>query len=186
MDDHVAGHYRLDDPIGSGGMAEVWRATDTRSGAIVAVKRLHPGIASEAAARARFRREVEAARAITHPAAIRVLDADPDAAVPWLAMEHVDGGSLADRLRAGPLEPREALAIGAGVAGALAALHRAGIVHRDVTPSNILLPAGGGARLADFGIARPAAGPLSDDVTMTGDLVGRCGSSPRRCWPVAQ
>ena len=171
MDERVAGRYRLEKPIGSGGMAEVWRATDTRSGAVVAVKRLHPGVARDETARARFRREVDASRAITHPAAVGVLDADPDADVPWLAMEHVEGGSLADALKDGPLEPRAVLSIASDAASALAALHAAGIVHRDVTPSNILLT-DRGSRLADFGIARTWDGSALDDVTITGDLVG--------------
>src|SRR5690242_9676748 len=111
MDELIAGKYRLDDPIGSGGMAEVWRSTDTRSGTTVAVKRLHPGLAGDPTTRARFRREVDAARSITHPGAVRVLDADPDADVPWLAMEHVHGGSLADRLRDGAVDPGVALRI---------------------------------------------------------------------------
>jgi hypothetical protein len=88
-------------------------------------------------------------------------------------MEHVAGGSLADRLQAGDeLPPGDGARIGADVAGALTALHAAGIVHRDVTPSNILLPSEGGARLADFGIARTWDGSALEDVTLTGDLVG--------------
>ena len=173
MDDIIAGRYRLEDRVGSGGMAEVWRATDTRTGATVAVKRLHPGVAEDPAARARFRREIDAARAVSHPAAVRVLDAGIDDDSPWLVMEHVAGGSLAERLAAGiELAPGDAARIGADVAGALSALHAAGIVHRDVTPSNILLPTGGGGLLADFGIARTWDGSAPEDVTLTGDLVG--------------
>jgi eukaryotic-like serine/threonine-protein kinase len=173
MDDIVGGRYRLEDRIGSGGMAEVWRAVDSRTGSTVAVKRLHPGVAADAAARARFRREIEAARAVTHPAAVQVLDAGTDDDSPWLVMEHVTGGSLADRLLPGvELPVGDAARIGADVAGALAALHAAGLVHRDVTPSNILLPLDGGARLGDFGIARTWDGSAAEDVTATGDLVG--------------
>ena len=173
MHDDIAGRYRLEERIGSGGMAEVWRAVDARTGTTVAVKRLHPGLATDPDARARFRREIEAARSVAHPAAVRVLDANPDDEAPWLVMEHVAGGSLADRLGAGVAMPtRDAAHIGADVAAALAALHAAGIVHRDVTPSNILLPPEGGARLADFGIARTWDGSALEDVTLTGDLVG--------------
>lgn len=173
MENEVAGRYRLEERIGSGGMAEVWRAVDTRTGATVAVKRLHPGVAGDATARARFRREIEAARAVSHPAAVRVLDAGTDDDAPWLVMDHVAGGSLADRLQAGvELPPGDVARIGADVAGALSALHAAGIVHRDITPSNVLLPPDGGARLGDFGIARTWDGSAVEDVTLTGDLVG--------------
>jgi hypothetical protein len=173
MDEIVGGRYRLETRIGSGGMAQVWRAVDTRTGSTVAVKRLHPGVSADPAARARFGREIEAARAVTHPAAVRILDAGIDDESPWLVMEHVAGGSLADRLQAGVELPlADAARIGVDVAGALSALHAAGLVHRDVTPSNILLPLDGGARLGDFGIARAWDGSAVEDVTRTGDLVG--------------
>ena len=172
MHDLVGGRYRLDEHIGNGGMAEVWRATDSRTGETVAVKRLHPRLAHDPTSRARFAREVEAARAVDHPSAVRVLDAGDGDDGGWLAMDYLAGGSLSDRLRAGPMPAASVTTIGADIAGALAAVHAAGLVHRDVKPSNILLDEDGGARLGDFGIARGDAIDGLEDVTATGDVVG--------------
>ena len=150
----------------------MWRATDLRTGATVALKRLHPQIAADGTSRARFLREIDAARAVDHASVVRVLDSgdEPDGA--WLVMDHLPGGSLSDRLLAGPLPAAAVAAIGADVARALAAVHAVGLVHRDVKPSNILFDASGAARLADFGIARAGGVTGVDDVTATGDLVG--------------
>ncbi|HEX5828035.1 MAG TPA: serine/threonine-protein kinase [Candidatus Limnocylindrales bacterium] len=171
MQEIVGGRYRLETRVGTGGMADVWQATDRRTGARVAVKRLHPRLLADPAARGRLEREIAAARAVTHPRLVPLLDAHVGEDDAWLTMPFVAGGTLADRLRAGRLDERDAAAIGADVADGLAALHRAGIVHRDVTPANILLDGDGRALLGDLGIARPAEDPL-DGVTATGDLVG--------------
>ena len=101
-DDIVGGRYRLEEQIGNGGMAEVWRATDSRTGETVAVKRLHPRLAARSDGARPVPREIEAARAVDHPAAVRVLDAGDGDDAPMAGMEHLAGGSLSDRLRAGP------------------------------------------------------------------------------------
>jgi serine/threonine-protein kinase len=123
-------------------------------------------------ARARFRRETDAARSARHPLAVGFRDAGEDASGAWIVMEHVAGGPLSARMRRGPVPESEAVLIAADVAEVLADLHADGVVHRDVTPSNILLADDGRARLGDFGIARTydRAGP--EDMTATGDVVG--------------
>lgn len=178
MHETVGDRYELLERVGSGGTAEVWRATDRRTGADVALKRLHPEVAADPAARARFRGEMAAAAAVSHPNAVGVVDARDDErdGGPWLVMEHVPGGSLAARLGTRDLAPAAAMHVVADVAAALAALHGAGFVHRDVTPGNILLGVDGNARLADFGLARPAGQDSIEDsrldLTAPGDVVG--------------
>lgn len=167
------GRYRLIEPAGAGGSAQVWRATDTKTGDEVAVKRLHPIIFADEAGRARLQREFDALRSVDEPHIVRVRDleiGDDDAA---LILDFVPGESLADRLASGErFEPAEAVAVATDVAAALSAAHAAGIVHRDVTPGNILLDAndGGGAMLTDFGIA--LGGDAASAVTATGQLMG--------------
>ncbi|HET9347330.1 MAG TPA: protein kinase [Candidatus Limnocylindrales bacterium] len=168
------GRYRLLDPLGSGGSAQVWRATDKRTGDTVAVKRLHPLVFADAAGRERLVREFRALRDLDEPHIVRVRDlelTDEDGA---LILDYVAGPSLATRLAGGErMSTAEAVQIAMDVAAALAAAHAAGIVHRDVTPGNILLDPGDGARLTDFGIALGGAGTdLEPALTATGELVG--------------
>jgi serine/threonine-protein kinase len=165
------GRYRLVEPAGAGGSAQVWRAIDTKTGDEVAVKRLHPIVFADDAGRARLKREFAALRTLDEPHIVRVRDleiGDDDAA---LILDFVPGRSLADRLAAGsPLEPAEAVSVATDIAAALATAHAAGIIHRDVTPGNILLDPNDGARLTDFGIALGADGAAA--VTATGQLMG--------------
>jgi serine/threonine-protein kinase len=168
------GRYRLDEPLGAGGSAQVWRATDKRTGEVVAVKRLHPLVFADQLGRERLLREFRALRDLDEPHVVRVRDlelTDDDGA---LILDYVAGPSLATRLSNGPqLSLSEAISIALDVAAALAAAHAAGIVHRDVTPGNILLDPGDGSRLTDFGIALGGAGTAGEPaLTATGQLVG--------------
>jgi serine/threonine protein kinase len=162
--------YRLVAPAGSGGSAQVWRAVDAETGDVVAVKRLHPIVFADASARQRLEREFHALRGLDAPHVVKVRDlhvSDDEAA---LVLDYVDGKSVAERLAAGPpLSVDETLSIVDDVAEALTAAHGAGIVHRDVTPGNILLDPTDGARLTDFGIA---LGADATAVTATGQLMG--------------
>lgn len=139
--------------IASGGMATVWRARDTELNRLVALKRPHPAPKGSDQHK-RFEIEGQIAATVTHPNLVTVFDAGTDDEGPFLVMELIDAPTLAS----GTIEPQDLPVLGAQVASALAALHAAGIVHRDVKPANILL-AENGAKLTDFGIARsPAAG----------------------------
>lgn len=166
----VAG-YRLLGRLGAGGMGVVYLGR-TEAGELAAVKVTHSDQAGDPGFRARFRREVDAARRVSSPWAVPVTDADPDAPEPWLATAFVPGPSLAEAIAAhGPLPTRSARILGAAIARALAAVHRADLVHRDVKPGNVLL-AVDGPRLIDFGIARTTE---ETDLTAPDMVVGTPG-----------
>ncbi|MET9604735.1 serine/threonine-protein kinase [Streptomyces sp. NPDC006512] len=166
------GAYRLLGRLGAGGMGRVYLGRSA-GGRTVAVKIVHPHFAADGEFRERFRREVEAARRVGGEWTAPVLDADPEAAVPWVATGYVAGPSL-DRAVAGhgPLPGSSVRAVGAGLARALVAVHALGLVHRDVKPSNVMLTLDG-PRLIDFGIARATDGTAS--LTSTGVSVGSPG-----------
>ncbi|TVL93589.1 hypothetical protein CD790_00505 [Streptomyces sp. SAJ15] len=156
----VAGH-RLLGRLGAGGMGVVYLGR-TPAGALVAIKVIQAEYAAEPEFRARFRREIAAARRVSSPWAVPVTDADPDAAEPWLATVFVPGPSLAEAVAAhGPLPVRSVRVLGKRLARALDAVHTAGLVHRDVKPCNVLL-AVDGPRLIDFGIARGWESPRTE------------------------
>lgn len=170
----IGGRYRLEAPIASGGMATVWRATDSVLTRPVAVKVLHAHLAADPEFVARFRREAVAAARLAHPSIVAIYDTsdDPEAIV----MELVDGRTLRDELDArGFLPAAEAVSIASSICQALEAAHKAGIVHRDVKPANVLLSAGGQLKVADFGIAKAARTSGEDDLpdlTAIGRMVG--------------
>lgn len=164
----VAGRYRVERPVGRGGMGTVWLATDERLGRRVALKRL-AAVPGETDGRARALREARHAASLNHPNVVAIYDVAEDGGEPWLVMEYVDGPTLSQAVRArGPLHPRGAADLGAQLAAALAAAHAAGIIHRDIKPANVLI---GDRRpkLADFGTARAGT---DDQLTSTGMVTG--------------
>ncbi|MEU9081278.1 serine/threonine-protein kinase [Streptomyces sp. NPDC048357] len=171
----IAGRYRLDARLGRGGMGIVWRATDQLLGRSVAVKEvaLDPALSEDEALlqRERTLREARAAAQLKHPHIIVVHDIVEDGERPYIVMELVEGGSLADRLsRTGPVDPAEGARIGIALLGALRTAHAAGVLHRDIKPANVLLEAPGGRPvLTDFGIAQVAG---ATTLTSTGAFVG--------------
>lgn len=168
----VVGPYRLLGRLGSGGMGRVYLGRSA-GGRTVAVKIVHPHFALDEEFRARFRREVEAARRVGGAWTAPVLDADPGARVPWVATAYAAGPSLSAAVAdVGPLPAHTVRALGAGLAEALAAVHELGLVHRDVKPSNVLLTLDG-PLLIDFGIARATDGTAS--LTSTGVSIGSPG-----------
>lgn len=171
-DPTTIGPYRLLGRLGHGGMGRVYLGRSA-GGRTVAVKAVHPHFALDEEFRARFRREVDAARRVGGAWTAPVLDADPDAQVPWVATGYVAGPSLAQAAGDGrPLPEHSVRVLGAGLAEALTAVHALGLVHRDVKPSNVLLTVDG-PRLIDFGIARATEGTAS--LTGTGVSIGSPG-----------
>ncbi|MDG9718333.1 serine/threonine-protein kinase [Streptomyces sp. DH24] len=175
----LAGRYRVTAQLGRGGMGVVWRAEDEVLGREVAVKELRTYTDADAPEladlRLRMQREARAAARVRHPGVVAVHDVTEVDGRPLIVMELVDGPSLDDVLRdRGTLDPREAAGIGAKVMDALAAAHRAGVLHRDVKPGNILLDRSGRVVLTDFGIATmedPGDGAATH-LTRSGELVG--------------
>jgi non-specific serine/threonine protein kinase len=161
-------HYRLIEPLGRGGMGEVWLAEDTQLPRRVAVKLLPVQVSGDAEAVERLVREARATASIDHPAVASVYEAGVQDGRPYLVMQQFDGETLASRLERGPLDVDEVVALATAVADALAEVHALGIVHRDLKPSNIMLTARG-PRILDFGVARAKD---ATDVTATGGLVG--------------
>lgn len=170
----LAGRYRLARPLGRGGMGVVWQARDELLGRLVAVKEvlLPPELPDEEreVLRRRTLREARSAARLSHPNVVTVFDVVEEDGRPWIVMELVRSTTLAHAIREyGPLPPREVARIGLQVLAALHAAHRAGVLHRDVKPSNVLLTGDGRVVLTDFGIATLEGDP---SLTMSGTLLG--------------
>lgn len=166
----LAGRYRLDHPLATGGMARVWEARDEVLGRPVAVKVLLEHLVEDASFVRRFRAEALNAARLTHPSVVSVYDTCSAPGLEAIVMELVDGETLRQRLdAAGRLDEDEAARIGGRIAEALAVAHRAGIVHRDIKPANVLLSSAGRVVVTDFGIAKAAEGA---DLTTGGQMLG--------------
>jgi len=175
----VGGRYELGELLGRGGMAEVRKGTDVRLGRTVAVKRLRTDLASDATFQARFRREAQSAASLNHTAIVSVYDTGEELASdgsnvsqPYIVMEYVAGRTLRDILREGrKILPERAFEITSGVLSALDYSHRAGIIHRDIKPGNVMLTPAGDVKVMDFGIAR-AVSDAQSTMTATAAVVG--------------
>ncbi|MCL6286584.1 MULTISPECIES: Stk1 family PASTA domain-containing Ser/Thr kinase [Streptomyces] len=163
------GRYRIEARIAVGGMATVYRAVDTRLDRVLALKVMHPALATDVSFVERFIREAKSVARLAHPNVVAVFDQGAQGAYVYLAMEYVAGCTLRDVLRErGALQPRAALDILEPVLAALGAAHRAGFVHRDMKPENVLIGDDGRVKVADFGLVR-AVGTATDT---TGSLLG--------------
>ncbi len=176
----LAGRYELGELIGRGGMADVRVGTDTRLGRRVAIKLLKPSLANDPNFRTRFRREAQDAAKMAHPTIVRIFDAGEESVrdatgaeslLPFIVMEYVDGRLLKDVLADGPIEPAEAARIIGQVLTALEYSHRAGVVHRDIKPGNIMITSSGQVKVMDFGIAR-AISDSTATIAETSAIVG--------------
>ncbi|WP_261560636.1 serine/threonine-protein kinase, partial [Frankia tisae] len=164
--------FALTARLGSGGMGIVYLGEDDDTGQLVALKVIRSDFAAEPEFRSRFRREIEAARAVGGACTARLVDADPDAEDPWMATELIPGQSLAETIATrGAMDTPVVVALAAGLAEALSAIHGAGIVHRDLKPGNVIL-SGDGPKVIDFGIA---AAVDATGATRTGVLLGSPG-----------
>jgi beta-lactam-binding protein with PASTA domain/predicted Ser/Thr protein kinase len=152
--------YEVEEPLGSGGMAEVWRGHDRRLNRTVAIKTLLPQFARDASFVDRFRREAQAAARLNHPGIVSVYDSGTDGDTPYIVMQYIEGRTLADFLGSGKtLPPKQAAQIAQEIAEALGVAHAHGVIHRDIKPANVMITRDGKVLVMDFGIARLISGP---------------------------
>ena len=177
----IAGRYELGRLLGSGGMSDVYLATDTKLGRRVAVKLLRSSLAAEPVFRTRFRQEAQAAARMAHPTIVRVFDAGEEIAVgpdgtetivPFIVMEHIEGRLLKDIVAEGPLPLAEAVRVTEGILTALEYSHRAGVVHRDIKPGNMFIDGQGNLKVSDLGLALWAADAREQQAMERGLAVG--------------
>ena len=176
----LAGRYQIGELLGRGGMADVHVGLDARLGRKVAIKLLKPSLANDPAFRTRFRQEAQAAARMAHPTIVRVSDAGEATArdssgrelqVPFIVMEHVEGQLLKDLVAQGPLPAEQAIHIVDGILTALEYSHRAGVVHRDIKPGNVMVTSTGQVKVMDFGIAR-AISDSAATIAQTSAILG--------------
>ncbi len=180
------GHYEITGAIGAGGMGEVYKATDTRLDRTVAIKIMPDHVAMNEELRSRFQREAKAISSLNHPNICTLHDVGHEDGTDFLVMEFIEGESLAQRLKQGPLSTQEALQIAIQIADGLDSAHRQGLVHRDLKPGNVMLTRAG-AKILDFGLAKlsspampgessasqvtiPVTAPLTVDGTILGTI----------------
>ncbi|HEY7819045.1 MAG TPA: serine/threonine-protein kinase, partial [Vicinamibacteria bacterium] len=173
------GHYEILEKLGEGGMGVVYAARDERLSRTVALKTMS-SLATDESARKRFWREARAAAGVNHPHVCQIHEIGEEGTELFLVMELLEGESLAEKLKRGPLSLSEAISIGLEMLAALSALHASGIIHRDLKPTNVFLTRHG-VKLLDFGLARPSVPERSDsplsssELTRTGTIVGTPG-----------
>lgn len=168
----ILGRYVIEQPVGAGGMGEVYRARDTRLERTVAIKMLPPQTADDTAFRRRFLKEARTASALNHPNIVSIYDICTDNNVDFLVMEFIDGETLGDLIAKGALSLDQLAAFGSQVALALGAAHAAGIVHRDIKPANIMVTRAQEAKVLDFGIAKAKRSATETHATIAGQVVG--------------
>src|SRR5215471_8880314 len=174
------GPYEIQSPLGSGGMGEVYRATDTRLDRTVAIKVLASHLSSSPELKQRMEREARAISALKHPYICRLYDIGSQDGTDYLVMEWLEGESLAHRIQKGHLSLKEALKCGIEIAEALEQAHKNGIVHRDLKPGNVVLTKSG-AKLLDFGLAKPSLAVIGAAATSNaGELKA---STPTMSFP---
>jgi eukaryotic-like serine/threonine-protein kinase len=175
------GPYEILSPLGAGGMGEVYRARDTRLGRDVAVKVLPKHLSANPEVRTRFEREAKTVSALNHPHICTLFDVGREGEIDYLVMELIDGETLAARIAKGPLPTPEVLRIGSEIADALDRAHRAGVVHRDLKPGNVMLTKSG-AKLMDFGLARVTG--MTGEAGESGVTMAALTQSPTMAQPL--
>src|SRR6202043_688064 len=176
----ILGQYEIRSPLGAGGMGEVYRARDTRLDRDVAVKVLPASLTSDPDRLRRFEQEARAAAALNHPNILAVYQMATHQGVSYMVSELLDGETLRERLRRGPIPLRKAIDYGVQIAHGLAAAHDKGIVHRDLKPDNLFVTKDGRVKILDFGLAKVVqpkeSATNAPTLTMPGVAMGTVGS----------
>ena len=178
------GPYEILEPLGVGGMGEVYKARDSRLDRLVAIKVLLPNVGANQQFRMRFEREARAASALDHPHICTIYDVGSTDITPYLVMQYVQGETLASRISSSSLPVSEALEYAVQIASGLAAAHRSGIVHRDLKPANVMVATDGTIKILDFGLAKQVESDAAMDLretrtsaeaTQAGTVIGTSG-----------